>query len=248
MDSGNEPVVGTTTGSGDFVIVINSAIATQVNPNVSMGSNVWRVSATRTTGSGGTSNGLVKYTSQTANGFRVTGLQAEAGSYPTSYIPTVAASVTRNEELFTRTGIGDLINSAEGVIFVEFAALNNDGTNRQISLSDGTADNRVTISMSSVSNEIAGQVRSGGGLSMNKSNAMTQTNFNKVAIKWKVDDFAIWLNGTEVKTDASGAAPIGLNQLSFDKGDGLNDFFGKIRQLQVYKTALSDTQLTSLTT
>ena len=27
-----------------------------------------------------------------------------------------------------------------------------------------------------------------------------------------------------------------------------NDFFGKIRQLQVYKTALTDPQLTSLTT
>ena len=175
------------------------------------------------------------------------GCQLEVGSYATSYIPTAGSTVTRNEELFTRTGIGDLINSAEGVIFVEFAALNNDGTNRQISLSDGTADNRVTISMSSVSNEIAGQVRSGGGLSMNKSNAMTQTDFNKVAIKWKVNDFAIWLNGTEVKTDSSGAAPIGLNQLSFDKGDGLNDFFGKIRQLQVYKTALSDTQLDDLT-
>jgi hypothetical protein len=177
------------------------------------------------------------------------GAQLEEGSYATSYIPTSGSTVTRNEELFTRTGIGDLINSAEGVLFVEFAALANDGTNRQISLSDGTVDNRVTVSISSVSNEVAGQVRSGGGLSMSKSNAMTQTDFNKVAIKWKVNDFAIWLNGTEVKTDASGAAPIGLKQLSFDKGDGLlNDFFGKIRQLQVYKTALSDTQLGDLTT
>jgi hypothetical protein len=177
------------------------------------------------------------------------GAQLEEGSYKTSYIPALAGSnVTRNAEVFTRTGIGDLINSSEGVLFIEMAALANDGTSRQISLSDGTSDNRVSISFRSASNEVAGQIKSGGSFSMNKSNAMTQTNFNKVAIKWKVDDMAVWLNGSEVQTDLSGAAPIGLDRLTFDRGDGSNDFFGKVRQIQVYKTMLSDSQLGDLTT
>ena len=175
------------------------------------------------------------------------GCSLELGSYPTSYIPTSGSTVTRNQDIFTRDGIGSLINSTEGVLFVEMAALANDGTYRQISLSDGTADNRVTIGLNATSNEVAAQVRSGGFFSMNKASAMTQTNLNKVAVKWKVNDMAIWLNGSEVETDLSGAAPVGLNQLTFDRGDGTNDFYGKVKQLQVYDTSLSDTQLAALT-
>ena len=51
----------------------------------------------------------------------------------------------------------------------------------------------------------------------------------------------------EVATDTSGAAPIGLNKLSFDRGDGNLNFFGKVKQLQVYKTALTDLQIESIT-
>ena len=69
----------------------------------------------------------------------------------------------------------------------------------------------------------------------------------KIAIKWKVNDFAMWVNGVEVVTDNSGAAPIGLTKLSFDRGNGAENFRGKVRNLQVYKTALSDTQLDDLT-
>ena len=176
------------------------------------------------------------------------GCQLEGGSYKTAYILTTSASATRNGEVFDRTGIADLINSSEGVLFIEMAALADDGTHRQISLSDGSADNRVSIGLSNSTGNLSAQIKSGGSFSMNKTNAITQTNFNKIAVKWKVNDMAVWLNGSEVATDVSGAAPIGLNELSFQRGDDSNWFFGKVRQIQVYKTALSDTQLGALTT
>ena len=50
------------------------------------------------------------------------GAQLEEGSYATSYIPTSGSTVTRNQDIFTRDGIGSLINSTEGVLFVEIAA------------------------------------------------------------------------------------------------------------------------------
>ena len=48
------------------------------------------------------------------------GHQLEVGSYPTSLIPNfgTVAGVTRNQDIFTRDGIGSLINSTEGVLFV----------------------------------------------------------------------------------------------------------------------------------
>ena len=71
----------------------------------------------------------------------VWGAQLEEGSYATSYIPTSGSTVTRNADVFTRTGIGSLINSAEGVLYVEIAALDDDQTGRKISLNDGTINN-----------------------------------------------------------------------------------------------------------
>ena len=47
----------------------------------------------------------------------------------------------------------------------------------------------------------------------------------------------------------SGAVPTGLNQLYLSStGGGLgSDFYGKVKQLQVYNTALTDEQLLQLT-
>ena len=177
------------------------------------------------------------------------GCQLEVGAYPTSYIPTTSATVTRNSDIFTRTGISSLINSAEGVLYVEIAALDDDQTGRKISLNDGTINNSVLIGYTSVSNEIKTKVNSGGSSTANMNFTATDIlSFIKIAIKWKVNDFAMWVNGVEVVTDNSGAAPIGLTKLSFDRGNGAENFRGKVRNLQVYKTALSDSQLTSLTT
>ena len=38
-----------------------------------------------------------------------------------------------------------------------------------------------------------------------------------------------------------------MNKLSFDFGDGGFDFYGEVKQLQVYDTALTDEQLLQLT-
>ena len=186
-----------------------------------------------------------------ASGIYIWGAQLEAGSYATSYIPTSGSTVTRNQDIFTRDGIGSLINSTEGVLFVEMAALADDSVIEGISLSDGTTDNRVVIFKWNASNTIRGRVTSGGTNTLNQSETLSDiTSFNKIAIKYKLNDFAIWINGVEVFTDNSGAVPIGLNQLYFSStGGGLgSDFLGKVKQLQVYNTALTDEQLTSLTT
>ncbi len=74
-----------------------------------------------------------------------------------------------------------------------------------------------------------------------------ETNFVKVGFKYKANDFALWVNGVEVATDTSGLSPIGLNNLAFNDGES-NDFFGKTKNIQAFNTALSDSDLLSLTT
>jgi hypothetical protein len=72
--------------------------------------------------------------------------------------------VTRNQDIFTRDGIGSLINSTEGVLFVEMAALADDLSFRYISLSDGTSSDAIKLYYTISSNSITLQVRRSGSL------------------------------------------------------------------------------------
>ena len=190
------------------------------------------------------------YTGDGVSGVYIWGASLELGSYATSYIPTAGATVTRNQDVFTKDGISSLINSEEGVLFAEIAALSNDGTSRDISVSDGSSSNYARISLSNAVGKIEYNVVVGGSTKASGVSAITQTNFNKIAVKWKVNDFALWVNGSEVLTDLSGTSFTAstLTTLNFDRGSGTNYFYGKVKQLQVYPTALSDSELTILTT
>ena len=193
------------------------------------------------------------YSSHTTNGnYYIWASQIEVGEFPTSYIPTSGSTVTRNQDIFTRDGIGSLINSTEGVLFVEIAALSNDSTRRSISLSDGTNTNRVVLRYDNASNRVQGFIQVGGATNGNiNDNSYTITNFLKIAYKWKAGDFALWINGTEVATSTS-ATSFGagvLTEMQFNEGDGAGgEYFGKVKQLQVYDTILEEEQLIALTT
>jgi len=177
------------------------------------------------------------------------GVQLEALSYASSLIPTSGSTVTRNQDLCTNGGSLASINSTEGTLYVEISALSNDLSARRISINDGGYNNIVEIGYTSSSNEIKNRVKSSGVTQANMNYTSTDILDDlKIALKWKVNDFAVWVNGIEVATDTLGAAPIGLSQISFDRGDGIQNFFGKTKALAVWKEALSDAELTELTT
>jgi len=176
------------------------------------------------------------------------GAQVEALSYATSYIPTSGSIVTRNQDLCTNGGSLASINSTEGVLYAEIAALADDGTNRVISLSDGSTANRVSIVLGTISNQIRGQVLSSGTSFDFSTTSYNTLNNNKIAISYKLNDFSMWINGTKVSTDTSGNTPVGMNTISFNAGGGTLPFFGKTKALAVWKEALSDSELQSLTT
>ena len=132
-------------------------------------------------------------------------------------------------------------------MFAEIAALYNDVTYREISLNDGTINNVVEIRYTPIDNQVQFIIRNGGVAVVAEliplSNAL---DFNKIAFSYKSNDYKMYVNGVQVATDTSGAMPSGLNALSLYWGT--NYFYGKVKQLQVYKTALTDTQLAALTT
>ena len=182
------------------------------------------------------------------DGVYATATQVEQQSYATSYIPTDGTSVTRNQDLCTNGGSAASINITEGVLYAEIAALANDGTVRYLGLSDGSTNNRVIILYYSATNKVRAIVSSGGTKYVDVNYQLTNIlDFHKVAIKYKLNDFAFWIDGVEVATDTSLNAPIVLDDLSFSIG-GSSPFFGKTKAVAVWKEALTDTELAELTT
>jgi hypothetical protein len=198
----------------------------------------------------GNSYGRLDYTG-TSKTVYVWGAQLEEGSYATSYIKTQGSTVTRNQDQYTKTGISDKINSEEGVLFVEMAALNSGTGSIIISINDGSLSNSVAIYYYSNENNVAANIFSGGNnpsLIGTIPNSGTKYDFNKIALKYKSGDSALWINGIEVFTLGDSISLTGLNKISFNYGNGSFPFFGKVKQLQVFKTALSDSELATLTT
>ena len=175
------------------------------------------------------------------------GAQFEAGSYPTSIIPTTGSSQTRAAETCFGAGTASTFNSTEGVLFVEMAALSDDTSSKVISISDGTASNKIELFYFN-GNSIYINLTSNGVSQGFLSQVIDIKENNKVAYSYKLNDTALWINGVEVATDNTAIMPIGLNILSFSNGTGSNFFYGNTKDIRVYKEALTDAQLTVLTT
>ncbi len=176
------------------------------------------------------------------------GAQLEQQSYATSYIPTSGSTVTRNQDVCNNGGSLATINSTEGVLYAEIAALANDGTPREITLNDGTENNRVIISYNT-SNNIRINYRVNGVNVFDRTHTATITDFNKIALKWSLNDFSFFVNGLEISSSLSGQVISSntLDVIDFDNSVGNFNFFGKTKALAVFPY-LTDQELTELTT
>ena len=185
------------------------------------------------------------YSENEANTY-IWGAQLEEQSYATSYIPTNGSIATRLADVANNSGNSSLINSTEGVLYAEIAALTDSDANRAISLFEDN-NNTISIFYITATNTIRALILTNGGTKVLIEFVLNDaTDFNKIAFKYKENDCALWVNGIEVGTDATATIPTALNSLNFDYVS--NPFYGKVKALAVYKEALTDAELQSLTT
>ena len=191
------------------------------------------------------------YSSHTDSGnYYMAFAQEELGSYPTSYIPTAGSTVTRTADLSTTSGLSSVINSVEGVLYYKCQSLFDDLTNRIISISDGTANNSIIIKYSSTTQTILASVIVGSVAQCSMTYAVTDTTaIHGIAIRYKANDFSLWVDAVERDTDTSGStfSAATLDTFSCDNGAGGSPLYGKISDL-VLAEYLTDTQMAALTT
>jgi hypothetical protein len=177
------------------------------------------------------------------------GHQLEQGSYATSYIPTSGSAVTRLGDVCTNGGNDQVINSTEGVFYFEGSALDDDGTDRKITLSDNSLNNRITFGFSRFTGNINAEVHSGGNLQTSGFGAtgVDQTNNNKFALSWGGGVSKFYVNGTLASSYTNVTSPIGMNVLNFSLSSGFEKMYLNCKDIRVYDTALTDQELIALT-
>ena len=118
-----------------------------------------------------------------------------------------------------------------------------------ISLSDSTHDDCIGIAwVLGSATQMRFLVRSNGVGQMLYLPDVLKSEYHKVAIKYKENDFAVWIDGYEAHVDNAGVVPTGLNTILFDRGDGSDIFHGNARSVLYFNEALSDAELEALTT
>jgi len=174
------------------------------------------------------------------------GAQVETGAIPTSYIPTTAASATRAADVCTVSGVSGYIGQTEGTLYAEVDVRNWD--TRIFAISDGSTNNLVRIETTSSKTIQTNVVVSGATQATITSNILANGIY-KIAVAYKQDDFAMYVNGTQIGTDTSGTVPA-CSQIFLGKRENTavdNILNNRIRAAAIYTTRLTNDQLQSLT-
>jgi hypothetical protein len=183
------------------------------------------------------------------NGIFLWGAQIEAGSTATSYIPTVAGTVTRNADVITRTGISSLIGQTEGTLFFESKGFSDGNTAFQfITLNDGTTDNQIGFNYTT-GGIINGYVRV-NLVTQNISSTVSKTLNSKIILKYNSSNvYTLFINGSLIgSATAASSFSSPLTTFKASQGNDASNYNGNIKSIVLYKTALDNDQCIDLTT
>ena len=191
----------------------------------------------------------INYLGNGTSGLFVWGAQLESGSNATSYIPTVAASVTRNSDVISKTGVSSLIGQTEGTIYAEIniTTFNNGGI---LAISDGTSANRIQMykfTDNKIYCERISATQSGSTLIV--SSALSVGTY-KVAFAYQSGNSYLYINGAQVGATSVATFTFGsMGKVNigsrFDDSAILND---RIESATLFPTRLTNAQLATLTT
>ena len=264
--------VGTSAFGGDKIAYFNLANGTigttssGATASIENYGNGWyRCSVTATSISGALSagfnvgvsqaDGVLSYAGTTGSGILAWGAQLEAGSYATSYIPTLGASVTKLADAAYKTGISSLIGQTEGTLFVEvdtavLGAVFGVFNRRFLTISDGTTSNRIIVLQNFSDDSIGLLVSVGGASQVSIVSAANQSGIKKIAVGYANNDFVMYINGVQIGTDTSGSVPacsrVGVG--SYETSDNISNAACPVSQTLLFKTRLTNAQLAELTT
>ena len=187
----------------------------------------------------------------TGKNIAIWGIQYELGAFPTSYIPTTSATVTRVADNASMVGsnFSSWYNQSAGTVYcASDSPLTTTTAQMNWYINDGNTNNTM-FNRKNLSNLNATAVVSGGVTQgdITSFSAITAYSTVKSAFAYKLNDLAISVNGASVGTDLAATIPtvdrIHLGQ-NISNGQILN---GHIQSIKYYPTRLPNVDLQRLT-
>jgi hypothetical protein len=220
------------------------------------GNGWWRVAFTYTTDTATSLTirsfpyvGAGVLTGDGSSGLYVWGAQLEAASFPTSYIPTTTATVTRSADVASITGasFSSWYNQTEGTVFAEFMPRTFSQACGLLSLDDGTTSERLQTRLNTSGNGTF-VVADGGSVQANfgtTASAALNTKA-KFATSFAANSFKASLNGGVVASDTAGTLPT-VTQAVIGNAVGAFVFNGPLSRITFWPKELSESTLQQVT-
>jgi hypothetical protein len=181
--------------------------------------------------------------------------QAEKSPYPTSFIPTTTAALTRGAEVLTYPISGNRTAETE-TIFVKFAPSTdfaNDGVPRQL-IATSTKDRRISKnSTATVLNFYPNTNDSSGTNAVGTTNILSNTSYVVTGVAYGATastNARIYVNGISEGTDADDyTSPAwGTNFYIGSNSTSASQLNGTIQKVAIYNRALSDAEVLTVST
>lgn len=187
---------------------------------------------------GGSSNGDEIY---------IWGAQVEVGAFPTSYIPTTSASVTRaaDNASMTGTAFSSWYNQSEGTVIAEADYSSTSAYSTVFDVNNGTSANRMRIIGWNDGTEK--QIITESTILQAQFNNTSTTAPFKSTISYSLNNIAGSRNGNTPQTDNTALIP-SVNQMQLGSFN-LTQFYlnGHIKTIRYYPARVSNAQLQALT-
>lgn len=172
------------------------------------------------------------------------GPQIEVGAFPSSYIPTVNATVTRAEDNISLATSAFPFLSTAGTIWASARTPNGVGSQVVWQLDDGTANERLLHWRNSSRNPVRSVVDGGVDQVSDTTGTVNDLTTYRHAMAWQADSFAWSLDGAAAGTDTSGSLPT-VTTLRFGRDHSGSHFNGHLRKLIYVPRRVSDSDLPS---
>lgn len=182
------------------------------------------------------------------------GAQLEEGANATSYIPTTTATVTRNLDSISKTGISSLIGQTEGTIFLDLNIKNLNFIRSFISVQDASYATNAFRIESNAFNQFRLQIRSLSAVIVDHTLSQTFTTGKyKLAFSYntQTNGVAFYVNGSLLFQTTASSIPNLCNSIYIGSRNlGGLDLIANdsINAVLLWKTRLTNAELATLTT
>ena len=173
------------------------------------------------------------------------GAQVEEGYFPTSYIPTSGGTLARSADSSTRASIetNGIIDDSRGAFLIDVDVTDKQPDSSLFLVSVGTATNTRfgLIVYTTITNATYSRFYVDGA-----SDALTDISGgrNKILVNLFGTDVDVWVNGTKA-IETTNDLNISLDTITL--GSGSTGGKGKLRELAIWDTPLTDTEAQALT-